>query len=300
MGLLKDTQCAGAISAALDPTEALVVRQAALRAIAALGDTSLADALIVAITDPDVSIRRNAAETLAKLGGTDRHIDALWPRLAPEVETDEATRQVVTRACIDLLAKRPAAQIESRLATLPGNGPDHTERLLDLLGRLLAKTQEVAPAARDRLGVIEARMAALHAEAGQVDPALERYRSAVEHLHVAESPALSRVAAAFLRLALVSRKYDASVAAALAAVNPGVSHEALWEAIATEVQALLTPETAEQALELLDAVEAHPPPGLPATQAADLRAKALQIMRPAAATSQPRAPASQPTASADG
>lgn len=287
MGVLKDVQFAPALAAALDRGEALAVRQAALRAITALGEPKLADALMGAVADLDVGIRRSAAEALAVLGGNDQHVDALWARLAAGVEPDEATRQAATRACIDLLARRPATQIESRIATLPGNGPDDVARQLEFLGRLLAKVQETAPSARDRQGVITARMAALQAEAGQIDAALEQYRRALADLHASGSPAGARVAVQFLRLALISRRYDASVVEALATANPGVPPGVIWQTIATEIEMLLTPEKVEQALALLDAVEAAPPPGLSLADAATLRARALQIPPPPGLTTQP-------------
>ncbi len=297
MGNLADPRFGPAFAAALEQPEAVAVRQAAARGIAALNDPALADALLPATADPDAGIRKTAVETLAALGSDDAHLAALWERVVSPEETDEAIRQAAWRGVVDLISKRPAREVAPCLASLSVTSPPHERRLLELLQRLARTRSESESVDRGWLGVVRARLAAKHARLGQPTEAITAYIAALGDLHAAGSDVAPRVAAETLRYALVHGLYDATVAAAVGSGNPEADYGALWAVVQAEVELRLTPQGVEEALAMLDAVAEHPPGAWPPTVAealADLRARAMQINRPAtpAPTS---APASQPT-----
>lgn len=297
MGIIEDPSFGPAFASALAREEGVAVRQAAARGIAALNDPTWTDALADAVSDPDAAVRKTAIDTLATLGSTDGHLEALWRRLAPAAENTESIRQAVATAVIELLARRPADQIETWLARLPKDGSEHVTRMSELLERLSRRVGELDPEAHDRQGVIRARVAALRLESGQLEPAFEAYEAALRELHAAGSSSAARVGKELLRAALVHGRYGEGVARALAGGNPGAAPEALWEIIATEIECRLQPETVDQAIAMLDVIEQHPPGPLPVDAMAQLRARAAALKQP------PPVPASQPaseSATADG
>jgi len=296
MGRVADPRFGPAFAAALNQTEAIAVRQAAARGIADLNDPQLADALATAVSDPDAGVRKTAVETLALLGATEKHLQALWARLSPAQETDEAIRQAAWRGVLDMLSKRPVDEVEAWLARLPGSERERTEQTLDLLQRLVKAAQEASTEDPQRLGILRARLAAVQARLGQATDAVAEYLKALGNLRTAKSAAAQRVELELLRCALVEGKYDASVAAAMAGGRPAADPDALWQAIKAEVEPRLTADAAALALAMLEAVERHPP-GTLAPKALEelqqLRERALKLKRPAresGAESRPVAP----------
>lgn len=301
MGNIADPRFGPAFGAALEPAEAVAVRQAAARGIAVLGDPELADALAAASSDVDPGVRKTAVETLAVLGSSDKHLQALWDRLASPPETDEVIRQAAWRGVLALLCKRKPEQVEAWIARLPGDGRQVAQRTLELLVGLAKTLEESNPAERGQLGVIRARIATQHLRLEQRAEAVGQYLEALADLHAAGSPVAQRVSVELLRCALVSGRYDQTVADALSAGKGGADPGALWQVIKAEVEARLTSENVDQALAMLDAIEQHPLRTLPAEAAAglkQLRERAVQLKQApdeSAPQSQPSsAPTSQP------
>jgi len=294
MSTVADPRFGPAFAAALDQREAVAVRQAAARGIAALRDPALADALVGAASDPDPGVRRTALETLAILGSNEKHFNALWGCLASAQESDEATQQAAWRGTLDMLSRATSENAESWLTKLPGDG----ERTLGLLQRLAQIVGEGKPPDRGRLGIIRARVATQHLRLGQSAEAVAEYCRALADLHSTKAGATPRVARELLGCALAEGRYDEQVAAALGVGPPAPDAATLWAAIKTEVEKRLTKEGVDAALSILEAVERHPPGAWPAgvpEQIKQLRAQAVRIKAPPP-ESQPvsTAPASQP------
>lgn len=285
MGIVADRRFGPALAAALAPTEAVAVRQAAARGLAALNDPAFADALIAAAQDPDPAVRKTATVTLVALGAgeRDRNLDALWRRLSPKEEADETIRQAAAQGVLGLLARRPADQLEVRLARLPANGSDQGARMLEFLRQLAKRVQEADATARDRLGVVETRTAALLVELGRPAEAVDAYLAALADLQAAGAATAPRVALDLLRAALAAGRYDQSIASAITTSAPAPGPDEIWQAIVAEVEPRLTPEGADQALAMLSAIAEHPPGVLPADALQELRTRAQRLKQPPSA-----------------
>ena len=290
--------------AALSAHERPEVRLAAVRGISGLADPrvkranastqpantegvltpgALVDALLPATKDADAVVRRAAVEALAGFGTTDQHVQALWDRLAPEAEAEENIRVTAWRGATRILATRPLDVIDAWLARLPGDEATKRQHQIELLqaaeGQLNGTTDR-----RDVLGTIRARLAAIRAQAGQIDDALALYVLAIDDLHAAGAPSLPQTAVDLLRLALSAGRYDATLAAALASENPGLDPAALWDGVAPHIEAAITPERVDEALRMLTQLKANPPGVLPADRQQTLDqmlAKAQQTQRDA-------------------
>lgn len=285
MGNVADPRCGPAFVDALDRQEAVVVRQAAVRGIAALNSPQFADALAEATSDPDAGVRKAAIQKLALLGssGSERQVRALWDRVVSPLETDETIRQAAWRGVLDILSKGSADDIERWIARLSGTSPQDIQRRVELLQRLVTAAQETEPVDRGRLGLIRARLAGQHVRLDQPTEAVAAYVAALADLHAVGSNAIGPVALDLLRCALASGRYDESVAAALAKALPVAERLALWDAAKTEVEMRLTPAGAGQALAMLAALERCPPGGWPEealTELTRLRERAQQITPP--------------------
>jgi len=291
-------------AAGVERGEAVAVKLAALRGIAALGDPQLADALTTVVNDPDPGVRKLAVETLGVLGSSDndRHVDALWRLATSPDETDEGIRVAAAKAVQELLAKRPADQIESWLARLPASGADvrTLTRVAEFLERFARRVQEADSSGRDRLGIVRARLAAVRLLLGQAAEAVNTYASAVEDLTLARHPTAPRVALELLRAALSAGRYDESVASAVATGAAGDDSDRVWRVVASELEARLRSSAAEEVLMLLTALERYPPAPLE-TDAADLlrrfreQAERACDLAPATAPLNPSTTAPRPT-----
>lgn len=303
MGNVPDPSFGAAFAAALGAAEAVAVRQAAARGIAALNDPQLAEALAAATSDPDPGVRKTAVETLARLGSTERDLQALWARVSSPPETDEAIRQAAWRGVLALVPRRSPVELESWLARVTSDTLPQRQRVIELLQRVVKSLQEVEPVDRARVGTVRARLAAEYALSDQFPDAVSEYLAALTDLRAAGSAAERRVALELLRAALRGGRYDEAIAAALAAGNPGPDGTALWEVAAAEIEVILAPESAGRAVQLLDALTAYPPGEWPPAvreSLRQLRARAAELRPPASTTDTApppsSAPASQPGA----
>lgn len=294
MGNVADPSFGAAFAKALDASEAVAVRQAAVRGIAVLKDPKLADALADAASDPDVRVRKTAIETLAQLGSSERHLQALWDRLANPPETEEAIRQAAWRSALALIEKRPPAEIDTWIDRLGGDAASRGPRALELLERLLRIVESTDPVDSGRVGEVRARIAAQHAALQHDNEAIDAYVKALNELHGARPEAAQQAALQLLRLALATNRYNPAIAEAVHLANPGPSGEAVWGIIKGELEPRLNEQGAPQVLTVLDVLEANPPgewsPDALAGLAA-LRAQAMQIIQPPPATQPTTQPA---------
>jgi len=293
MSLLAEARFGNVFVAALSETEAATVRQAAARGLAALRDPQHCDALLPLMKDPELTLRRAAVEAVAELASRDEQLAAIWSRLDPAQELEEAIRRAAWRGASRLLAGRPVAEQEQWLARLPRDGALGEQHALELL-QMIEATLAHAPNARGELGRIRARLAAQCGVLDQPDEALATYLAALGDLHAARSPETDPVAAELLRFALVHDRYDEAVASALAAENPPLDGAAVWQVIRRDIDARLTPDGAGLAIRMLEALKARPPTIFPREVVEAIhellqRARAIQATAPTSS-----APASQP------
>ncbi len=280
---------ATAFASALDPAEAIAVRQAAVQGVRILNDAATVDALATAARDPDPGVRRAALETLAALGSTDVHLEALWSRTTNPPEEDESIQQMAWRGVLHMLSKRTPEVVEQWIERLPDGGAQVAQRKIELLRHLIMMLDDAGPQDRTPIGQARARIAALHVTLGQMPEALDAYRQALADLHGPNSEALHATAAELMRLALLNGRYDQTVAKTLSAGNPGPDHASLWRAVQAAVEPHMTAEHADKALTMLRAVRTHPPGAWPTEIAQQLE------QRIAEAEALAKTPASQPT-----
>jgi HEAT repeat protein len=290
MGNIADPRFGAVLAQGLAPQEAVAVRRAAVRGLTAIQAPELVDALSAATADPDAGVRAAALEALVARGTSDAHLAALWARTAPETEPDETLRQLALRGVVEMLARRDAASVETGLAALG----DDNARVLDALERVARALTDNPNGDAAVAGVVQARLAMSLAAAGQVEPAIEHYRTALTALHTAAPEHVKPVAAELVALALRQNRYDAAVATALASGNPGPDHAGLWGIAKGVIEAQLAADGHVAARENLEALQAHPPGAWPDEINAELSA----LLAQAVALGQPESPTSQPTADA--
>jgi len=222
----------------------------------------LADALVPLVADNDVAVRRLAIETLAQVGFSDAHLQALWGRLTPQQEQDEVARAAAWRGVVRLLENSPVEQITAWIERLPPNGSTRTAREIELL-QLAERKLARASQRRADLGHVRARLAAARVTAGLLDDALRTYLEALDDLRAAGSPDATQAALDLLRLALRSGRYGPEVVAALGDDPEPVDPQWLWQQIRDDIKSRLRGETLTQAMDMLRALRAHPPAWLP-------------------------------------
>jgi HEAT repeat protein len=302
MSRVGDPRCGPEFVAALDTPEAASVRLAAVRGIAVLADprtakvnghvsdpsasqsaagrltaAELVDRLVPMTGDPDAGVRRAAVEVLAQFATSTAQVEALWSRLSPEHEPEDAIRVVAWRGATRVVASRPVTEIESWLDRLPGDDATRRQHAVELL-QAAEKNLAGKPGARGELGQVRADLGAQQAALGQIEQSIATYLTAVEDLHAANSPELPHVALDLLRLALLNGRYDAQLAAVLAGENPALDGATLWEGIRSEIEQRLRPEEVGHAIAMLVALQANPPTSMPADTQTALE-QALQRAR---------------------
>lgn len=290
MGQLADPRFEAVFVATVEPREPTAIRAAAVRGLAALKDPRLLDVLAGVAADADASIRRAAIDVLARSGGSDVHVDALWSRLFPAQEPDEANRDAAWRGVLRILATRSAAEVEARLARLPEGAAETPQRALDLL-LLVEKAQADDPQQREALALTRVRMARVRAALGEVNAAVSGYLEGLSGMLLAAPAKAPPIAIELLRFSLRSRVYGERIAEALASVNLSLDEATVWRAIEEEVEALFAAGVREHLLTVLEALRAVPPTPLSADSSARLEGW-MNRVRAASSTSQP-APGSQ-------
>lgn len=298
---LADAGFAPAFVAALEPGEPPTLRLAALRGLVGLLDPRrsttqpvngaaherelLIDALIAQSSDADPAVRRLAIETLAALAASDVHLAALWSRIDPAAEPDEAIRGIAWDGAVRVLATRPPEEIELWIARLPVNkGPaDHALELwLAAENHLQARAEQ-----REALGIVRSQLASQRALAGQIDEALATYATALRDLLAAQSEQTVATTVAMLSLALSTQRYDSALAANLKLESAEVDQERVWSALRAELERQITPESAAMILRSVEQLAASRPNWLPDSawdQLADLERRARAALPPQSQT----------------
>ncbi len=263
MGRIADPRFVACLGEALDAQQPPLVRQAALRALAALhaalesssgGDGEAArreaaersyDFILRCTLEPDAALRRQAVETLAQNGAGERTLEALWRLSAAAHEPDAGVREAAWRGVLRLLAGRAASELERWIARLPADDEAGRQRLdLLLLGERAADLTETARRAEWRV-----RVAAQRAKLGESEAALQDYLAALPDLPPAQVGAAKLD---LLRLALLADRFDASLADALKAGFP-VEIDVMWEVLESVVgRQLARPEDVDRAVAALE------------------------------------------------
>ncbi len=261
-------------------------RLAALRALAILvrqdppvpSHGEMRAAIAGLLGDDDLATRRVAAETLAEIA-TPAELDALCARLDPGTEPDDEIRRVVWNGCARLLATLPDEALRPYVARLTQPPLTDAQRTT-----LLQQALAVLPADPDRgrRGALRSELATLLLRGGQMAPALQAARGALPDLHEAGETDLADLAAFTLDLALRSGAYDANLAGELNGLNPTLNLDALWAAQCLRIRDLLRPQTVALAIDLLAALDTHPPEKLSTVareQVRTLRRQAEELVR---------------------
>lgn len=280
---------------ALAPTEPAAQRLAAVRGVALLADPrsgelvtstqalgtngdanatdsvrkQLVEALLKAVADGDVAVRKAAVESLCGWASSDAHLLSLWGRLIPTAEPDESVRTTAWRGVLRVLATRPASEIETWIERLPDNGPGKAQRALELL-QLAEKQCVAANAPRADLGRIRARIAAQRIALNQPVEALATYCAALDDLSTAHSPDASKLALDLIRYALLNDKYEGVTATTLASDKLAIDGEPVWAELRSDIEALLRRESVDRAVACTGALCANPPGCLSASARQEL------------------------------
>lgn len=259
MSRFPDPRCAAIFAKALGPAEPVVVRQAAARGIGVLNDPAALEALVPALSDADVSVRRTVVETLGQRASTDSQLAALWTRLVPANEPDESIRDIAWRGVSRMLASHSGREIDAWIGKLPENGNSRPRRTLELL-QLEERAYASNPAQREDLGLVRQRLGATREKLGAPVEAVDDYRRAVEDLRAVRSPRAVAATADLIRAAVLAEKYDDSILAPLHE-PPLLDATAVWKALKTDLDALLARDPAgiDQACAVLSAIAATPP-----------------------------------------
>ncbi|MBN2447503.1 MAG: HEAT repeat domain-containing protein [Phycisphaerae bacterium] len=260
MSRVADPQFLPVFVAALDARESVGVRQAAVRGLAVLDDASATAALVTATADPDVLVRRQAVELLARWaakGADDGVVQALFGRLATSQESDEAIRQSAWDGACRALGRRPIQDIERWMAQLPEDGASRARRAIQLLE--LEAQQLKTPETRAPLGLVQARIARQQVDLGEIDAALTSFDGALLNLHQAGATEAPAVAAELIRLALLNGRYTDVLAEGIRALNPPLNGQAVWDGLRETLEQRLVPEHAEQTVAALVLLHDVPP-----------------------------------------
>lgn len=252
-----------ALLAALDAEEAVPVRRAAIRGLAALdgsnqADVDVADALITATADADVGVRRPAVELLAKRAVTDAHLQALFARLAVAQESEEAIRAAAWEGVVRVLGGRTPEDIERWIGKLPENGPTRHRRTLELLQLALTRVGE-GEEQRAARGLLKGRIARQQAALGEAEAALATTQEAVELLQAAGHPQTAPHVGRWIALALEHLLYTPELVQRIQQLAPPPDDQLVWEQVRPMIAQRLTPARVEAAVNALEALQALPP-----------------------------------------
>lgn len=259
MGNVADPSFGPALAAGLDRAEAIAVRQQAVRGIAILKDPKLADALANAVNDADVVVRQTAVDTLASIGSSDRHLQALLSRVSSPPETDEGVRQSAWRGALNLIATRPEKEVDGWLNRLPGDDRQRAQRTAEVLQRLIRLAEGGRNGENGHLCALRTRLGGVLSTLGQWGDALAAYQAALADTQDADTASRVKIAVELLRAALLGGQYDEGVAATLAKIDLSHDADAYWRLIRTEIEPRLVPAEVVTARRMLSDIRRWPP-----------------------------------------
>jgi HEAT repeat protein len=295
MSNIADPAFASALGGALDPNEALAVRQAAMRGVEALSLPETADDVAQAVSDEDAAVRQAAIDLMPRIGSRteDTHLAALWTRLTNPPETEERLRALAWRYVPMLLMRRSMEDIDRWVVQVPGEGVAQERRKLELLDALIKGARSAEPADPARVGHLHARVARVHEALLDPATAATHYADAIAQLIAGrKSTAAGALRADLLRTALLGGRLDAALADQIRAVEVELDVQALWNAVKPEVQARLTAESVDRAAQMLAQLQAHAPAPWPEPIVAEMQALSEQAATLQAQAAEP--PTSQP------
>jgi HEAT repeat protein len=293
MIMVGDARFGGAYLAALAEDEAPLVRQTAVRGIAALEDSPGNDTLVRLTRDADAAVRRTAVQALVERASTDEHLAALWERLAAAQESDQSIRQTAWRGAVRVLSGRSVAEVEQWLGRLPAGDDLQEERTRELLGVLETSLAKVPGALAD-LGHVWVRIARQRAAADELDAAIAAYCAGLRDLRGGQADACQPVALELLSFSLAQNRYGEPVAALLANGNPPLDAPAMWADLKAQLEELFTQGQAAKVVQMLQALRALPP----ATWSPEIIADVDELLARAEMALAP-APTSAPDAAPD-
>lgn len=273
--------CGRVFLAAMERAEPTAVRVAGIRGTAQLANPKLApptetqpqtmprdeivprgdlvDAIAAAAGDVDPAVRRTAIEALTVVGFSEGHLQALWSRLNPTTEPEEAIRSLAWRGALRLLSGRSLTELDACAARLP-EAPNRRALAIELW--LNAEQGLVARSAVGvELGEVRARLARERVGADQVEDALTTYRLALKDLQSADSPAAVQVSAEIMMVMLQHNRYSPDQVANLLNGSAARSGRAVWNGLRGQIEAL---PRATTRVEILAQLQKAPPEWLPA------------------------------------
>ncbi len=288
MSRLPHAAFADAFVASLDPSEAVPVRQAAARGLAALADRRFISTLVQTCRDPDPLVRKVAVEALPRLGGENAIIEALWSRLAAADEPDASVRDAAWTGVVRLMGERPIDEVEGWLARLPPNGDGRVRRSVDLLQVIESRLRDRADA-RGRLGRVRARLAAQFALLSEPEAASAAWLAALDDLEDARDSELDL--AAGRALAFAATTGADGVGARVRLLNGRVDVQRVWNEVVPAITTLLDAQKFEAAEAALRRLATGPIGPWPAPIAAELDALLRRAMEGSTALTEKEAAA---------
>lgn len=213
LGRLSNPQLRTQFEAALDAREAGVVRQAAIGALALLGDDAATQALVEAARDSDLSVRRSVIERLSKLPVTPASRTALWNASLAALEPDVGVRQTAWSGLLRVMESRSLVEIQAALDRLPADDPETPARCEELVRAGLASAPAATDVSQQRLE-LRWKQAQLCRQAGDSARAMAAYLAGLDEFAIPNELAEPFVMEA-LEYALRSGQYDVSLAAAI-------------------------------------------------------------------------------------
>ncbi len=232
----------------------------------------VADALVGLLADNDLQVRRAAIESLSTVADAESHLQAIWARLSPAVEADEALRALAWKAVLGYLSGRSIRELQAVAdRKIDGETLPPLKRLD--LEQLIEKALLADPQQRAVLGMCRARIAALRAELNQIPEAIVAYQSSLDSLSAAGAPELPSVATDYLRYALLSDRYDTQVATELKPERVGLNLDQLWKITCEAAEIRLKRDGPAPVTAMLAAFQANPPTTLTEGIQRDLAAR---------------------------
>lgn len=232
----------------------------------------VADALVGLLAENDLQVRRAAIESLATVADAESHLQAIWTRLSPAVEAEEALRTLAWKAVMGYLSGRSIRELQAVADRKIDGEAIPPQRRLDL-EQLIEKALLADPQQRAALGICRARIAALRAELNQIPEAIVAYQASLDSLSASGAPELPRVATEYLRYALLSDRYDTQVASEMKPERVGLNIDQLWKITCEVAELRLKREGPAPVTAMLAAFQANPPTTLPEGIQKDLHSR---------------------------
>lgn len=189
------------------------MKSAAIRGLAALGQAEHMPLLLRHLSDTNATVRQIAAEAVGRLGDREEHLEALLPRIDPNVESVEGTRVSAWEAFMRVFGKQlPEVQLRwtNRLDPRTQNPVATPERLAALL---LASEKALSGVAEhaDRVAEVRLRLAEVFSDMGRHAESVSHYRQAADWLKTQPRSVADARSANMLRAQLSARRIGLAI-----------------------------------------------------------------------------------------